>query len=402
MTIAWRKRALELCLLVGWGAMAAPASGAGFWAALSGDEEPTAVNAKEFNGYVRPRLPDGAFKPETFAFGEGGVLPGETRRDPTFDSLCFSDIARVLAGPLARQNYLPAPDSASTNLLIMVYWGTTFGANNTQSGPAQDAYNYWNATLLGFETEARLLGENAGDTARGGIIRQLHAGGISAIQVDRYYVILRAFDFQAARKQKKLKLLWETRFSLSERHHGFKQDLPAMAEGAAQYFGRDTYGLVRIPPVREGHILLGQPKVLGVVDDDTDRTETESAATAASLAGDWLDTTPGRLPVIVHIDQSGNATFENPSQRAILPARVAVNGDSVTVSVPGWDISFRGTHNGDHISGTISEYGTAGHLNLVKTPKPAGEEPSDRDRANPHGDAPRKSSPEPAAPSARS
>jgi hypothetical protein len=322
-------------------------------------------------------------------------------RDPTFDCLGFPDIARLLAGPLASQKYLPSHDPQATNLLIMVFWGTTFGADNTKDGPAQDALNYWNACLLGFEAEARFLGESSGASVRGQIIRNLHAYGIGAIEVNRYYVILRAFDFQSAWKQKKLKLLWETRFSLSERRHGFNQDLPGMAESASAYFGQDSYGLVRRPLIREGHVHLGEPKILGVVDDETNPGAAESAATPVSLVGDWQSTTPGRLPVMVHIDQRGNATFENPAEHAMLPARVSVHGDSVTVIVPGWDISFRGTHNRDRMSGTISQYGTAVPLNLTKTPKPIGENHRDGDDAKTRGDGPQKSSSDPAEPPVR-
>jgi len=393
---------LGFCLLLGWGAITATSSRAGFLETLFRGEELTAVNSKEFNGYVRSKLPDGSFQPETFAFGEGGVLPGApSMRDPTFDGLGFPNIARILAGPLASQKYLPAHDPQSTKLLIMVFWGTTFGADNTKDGPSQDALNYWNASLLGFEAEARFLGESSGASIRGQIIRNLHAYGIGAIEVNRYYVILRAFDFQSAWKQRKLQLLWETRFSLSERRHGFKQDLPRMAESAALYFGQDSYGLVRRPLIREGRILLGEPKVLSVVEDETNPGAAESAATPVSLVGDWQGTTPGRLPVTVHIDQRGNATFENPGEHVILPARVSVHGNSVAVIVPGWDISFRGTHNGDRMSGTISQYGTAGPLNLAKTPKPAGENHRVGNDARTRGDAPQKAGPDPAEPPAK-
>jgi len=317
-------------------------------------------------------------------------------RDPTLDGLSFPAIARLLAGPLASQNYLSATDPKSTKLLIMVYWGMTYGGAGGTSlyGPTQDRINYRNASLLGFEAEARLLGDSSIATVRGQILRVLHGYGLSDVEVNRYYVILRAFDFQSAWIQKKLNLRWETRFSLSERHHGFKQDLPSMAKSAALYFGQDSYGLVHRPLIREGHIFLGESKVLGIVDDETDTGATASAAIPLSISGNWQSTTPGRLPVIVHIDPNGHSTFENPSQHAILPARVSVNGDSVTVIVPGWDISLRGIHKGDRISGTISEYGKTGPLNLIKTPKPIGGNQSDRDDAEPRDDPPRPSNPE--------
>jgi hypothetical protein len=371
-TPSWQKRVLRFCLLLGWVGTPIISSGAGIWQTFFDGEQLTAVNAKEFNGYVRPKLPGGSFQRETFAFGNGGNLFGNPMRDPTLDDLSFPAIARSLAGPLATQNYLPASDPKSTELLIMVYWGMTFGAEGTIIGAAQDQINGINARILGFETAARFLGENGGSSIRAQIIRDLHASEMSELEVNRYFVILRAFDFQSAWRQKKLKLRWETRFSLSERRHGFEQDLSRMAKSAALYFGQDSYGLVSRLLVREGRIFLGEPKVLGVVDDETDTVTTESSAIPLSIMGDWQSTTRGRLPVIVHIDPNGHSTFENPSQHAILLARVSVNGDSVTVIVPGWDISLRGTHNGDHISGTISEYGESGPLDLTKAPKPIG------------------------------
>jgi hypothetical protein len=396
-TGSWRHRALKFCLLLGWVGLSAVSSGAGFWETFFDGEQLTAVNAKEFNGYVRAKLPSGSFQPETFVFGNGGRLTGNIMRDPTLDGVSFPAIARLLAGPLASQNYLPAKDPKSTKLLIMVYWGMTYGGAGgiSVSGPTQDRINYRNANLLGFESEARLIGDlSSSMTVRGQIIRTLHAYELSDVEVNRYYVIMRAFDFQSAWHQKKLNLLWETRFSLSERRHGFVQDLPSMAKSAALYFGQDSYGMVRRPLIREGHVTLGEPKVLGIVDEETAIGARESVPVPLSISGDWQSTTPGRLPVIVHIDPNGHSTFENPSQHAILPARVSVNGDSVTVIVPGWDISLRGTHKGDHISGRIAEYGKSGPINLTKTPNPVGGNQSDGDDAERGGDTLRKSSPE--------
>jgi hypothetical protein len=111
-----QKRAWMFCLLLGWVGTSVCSSGAGFWEAVFDGEEVTAVNAKEFNGYVRAKLPSGSFQPETFAFGNGGCLSGDFMRDPTFDGLSFPVIARSLAGPLATQNFLPASDPKSTEL----------------------------------------------------------------------------------------------------------------------------------------------------------------------------------------------------------------------------------------------------------------------------------------------
>lgn len=86
----------------------------------------TAVAAHASNSYVRSQLPDGEFKPEFYAFGEGGRWDGPMI-DLSFDKLTFLDVAQAIAPPLETQNYLPAKDPAKAKLLIMVYWGLTAG-----------------------------------------------------------------------------------------------------------------------------------------------------------------------------------------------------------------------------------------------------------------------------------
>jgi hypothetical protein len=85
---------------------------------------------------------------------------------------------------------------------------------------------------------------------------------IDEIEDDRYFVVLMAYDFPLLWKDKKHKLVWETRFSIRERHNDFSQRLAAMAEAAARYFGQDSHGLVRKrDPV--AHVDPGEIKVIG-------------------------------------------------------------------------------------------------------------------------------------------
>jgi hypothetical protein len=105
-------------------------------------ENAVAFSTKLSNGYTRKKLPDGSFKVETYAFGEGGDWGG-ARVDASMDRLKFLDVARVIAVPLAARNYMPSRDQNTTDLLIMVYWGTTRApehASDTHSlQMAQDA-----------------------------------------------------------------------------------------------------------------------------------------------------------------------------------------------------------------------------------------------------------------------
>src|SRR5208283_3871077 len=90
----------------------------------SDDTEIGAVASRASTDYVRLRHADGAFQPEAYVFAKGGYWAGGMR-DESIDDMRFMDVARIIAGPLARKNYLPAKDPGKTRLLIMVYWGAT-------------------------------------------------------------------------------------------------------------------------------------------------------------------------------------------------------------------------------------------------------------------------------------
>jgi hypothetical protein len=278
-----RSRSTKAFALLAWAAMPALTAFAGPFSLISGSEQLVAVSSKVFNGYSRARLPDGSFRQETYAFGNGGRL-GEDRagadvvgasatggdaggvvRDDTLDIVTFRELARTVAGPLAVQSYVPTPNADSTDLLIMVFWGRTMGSVKVLDGPVKDMIDQRNALLLGFNSEG-VFSQGFSDPTNmmANIRRQVHSDVVDAIQVNRYYVILRAFDFKYAWKQRKIRLLWETRFSLSERRHDFSKELPGMTQYASQYFGQDSHGLLRAP-VPEGHVEIGPVKSLGDV-----------------------------------------------------------------------------------------------------------------------------------------
>ncbi|HEY4988822.1 MAG TPA: hypothetical protein VII09_03395 [Opitutaceae bacterium] len=237
---------------------------------VSSSEEITAVSSKVHNGYVRARRPDGSFRPETYALAVGGFVG--VRADETIDDLSFDSISHTLALSLADQKYIPTRDIDKVQLLIVVYWGTTYGTGKIPMlGGLKDAVDLKNALLLGFDSES-VFGDGFGDPSniRTEIMRQTHTAAMSAIEMDRYYVILIAIDFQAALKRKKVKLLWETRISLSERHHDFTKELPLMAQYGSQYFGQESRGLV-MKPVPQGRVDVGDVKSLGEARAESDR-----------------------------------------------------------------------------------------------------------------------------------
>jgi hypothetical protein len=250
--------------------------------AISESETITAVSAKVFNNYSRTEQADGSFKPESYTFGNGGLvrIPLGTlhdasvpsmMRDDTVDDITFAQVVATIKGPLAGKNYLPSHDPEATNLLIMVFWGLTVGGSNYM-GRDRDKVDQVNAFYLGYDSEA-IFSELNALAPRANILREVHDDELSSIEPNRYWVVLRAFDFQSSWKQKKLKLLWETRFSLTQRRHDFGRNLQEMTLVAAQYFGQDSHGLVR-KEAPLGHVEIGEVKSLGEVPEKPN-TDTE-------------------------------------------------------------------------------------------------------------------------------
>jgi hypothetical protein len=267
----------------------------------------TAVSGRTSPDYVRRRQADGTFAPETYAFGKGGVWGG-AMKDLSFEKMTFLDVAHVVAQPLADKNYFPSKDPKNAKLLIMVYWGTTHAPEHASNS---DAYTRM-SSIMGSEmhppastsmrsTGAKLKGTPASENEMVALaaieaenrIRDkddaLNAAMLGydswwssvanyrdtpldifrkemleELEANRYFVVLMAYDFQLMWKEKKHKLLWETRFSVRQRGHNFDEDLAAMADAASKYFGQDSQGLVRTS-VPFAHVEIGEVKSLGTV-----------------------------------------------------------------------------------------------------------------------------------------
>ena len=233
----------------------------------------TTVSSRVSKEYVRTKLPDGSFQAEEYAFGDGGRYNGPFH-DASIDKLKFLDIARVIAGPLAAQNYRPAKNLNTEKLLIMVYWGTTVtGASSSRTVPgngpshlqSDDPIDVRNAMMLGYDSEGLIGTEYGTFIGHVGPTGSYRDELMSEIEENRYFVVLLAYDFQEFRKEKKHKLLWETRFSINEQSNDFDKALPLMAQYASRYFGQDSHGLLRTQ-VPEGRVKVGEPKSLGEVE----------------------------------------------------------------------------------------------------------------------------------------
>ncbi len=295
----------------------------------SGAEESlvTAVFARMHNGYVRAQEADGSPKRETYVVGKGEYRAG-LHRNSSIDEVPFAGVVRALAPYLAQQNYVPAPDKQTADLILVLHWGTTKpwqdgdyrnmmtfafdGVRNVQNlqstfdtldrgvrpvSPGDKeafdaviaaARNDMTNDLMMLELAERarsranegtanLLGYTEEINRRNNIT--LHAGLQTAfddliqdIEEARYYVVIGAYDFQEVLKGRH-KLLWETRVSIREQGNRFDQWLPTMFANASDYFGRESKRLVR-QYQRATKVELGELKTLGIVgegDEEMDK-----------------------------------------------------------------------------------------------------------------------------------
>jgi hypothetical protein len=271
-----------------------------------------AVASKVASDYIRAKLPDKSFVPETYSFGDGGNWGGEIK-DLTIDKLTFLDVAHVIAPALAAQKYVPGTDPAKVRLLIMLYWGTTAvpppyesdtlyrnynqsvteyrillqeaknspfafaiidEANDVLSSGLhqldienriRDRLDFKNSAMLGYDASG-LVGTDYGKYISHTALRQEGDDERAEIEDNRYFVVLMAYDFQILWKQKKHKLLWETRFSINQKHNEFDKTLPAMTQYAARYFGQPSNGLVR-EKLLNAEVEIGAPTTIQFIEE---------------------------------------------------------------------------------------------------------------------------------------
>lgn len=264
------------------------------WAAA---ESSIAASATAGSDYVRPTDEKGARRPESYIFAEGKYFSGVTR-DGSLKRMTFTNITKTLAVSLAKQNYFPAADASSAQLVIMVHWGATDIYEDPQRDLNQQALNEataaYNASIAETgkaDPTALNMALSDREGAQAGVAAAINRnaqllGYARALQrerrelnpttaeitmsnelnEERYFVILLAYDNQVRLKEKKSKPLWITRLSVRSIGNNFTEALPALAQVGAELFGQNRDDLVRAKTLKQrGSVMIGELEVLGQV-----------------------------------------------------------------------------------------------------------------------------------------
>ncbi len=240
--------------------------------------------------YAAQRADRGPAAPETFVFSKGRLLNGAGDY-ADLEKIDFPIVARTFAADLVRAGYRPA-DSRSADLVVVVHWGVTAGAerdaalfayepdnlrqaqetveqakaqatadagsvNSIQSSGAvsaaeaalraeashaaslfgaTDFQSTANADLLGFRTVLNANLDSPAPSAAAETLRDM-------VNEERYFAILVAYDGRAARSGQRRRL-WTTRMSIGATGQSFTTGLDRMSHTAAASHGLPQVGIL--------------------------------------------------------------------------------------------------------------------------------------------------------------
>jgi hypothetical protein len=187
-----------------------------------------------------------------------GTVPGDVIPEKgKFDLF----VAKILA----QQGYLPAkPGVNEPTLFLVLQWGYLKPLWSNMSyltwflgyDPNRDIGANWTPNFLGPEVFLQDFRSRVTETI------------LDTARDSAYGIIVTAFEYKSANTAKPI-AYWQTRVGLSANGKTMAQALPTMIVAAGPKIGRETDGptLRDADEARQGHVDLGQLKVVGYEDD---------------------------------------------------------------------------------------------------------------------------------------
>jgi hypothetical protein len=250
------------------------------------------VKAEATHEYTKDVAMRKADDPLTYHFVKGYFYPGNIA-DKSLIKVDFMDIAQNLAVHLTKQNYYPSKDTDNNDVMIVVNWGVT--------AVEDDIMDLWNLNSQDEYEEIYGLGDNS----TGGIERQLEIYGPTPIQSwgeadrqknsgilgfaetlqstnvmpqeqydlesalnrERYFLVVMAYDYQKLKSKKEMDLLWITRFSMKSSGTNFEDAYKELTFAASDHFGKNMKGLQKTRTDDKSKVEIGDIEVLNTVEE---------------------------------------------------------------------------------------------------------------------------------------
>ena len=202
------------------------------------------------------------YYPVLAGFRESGSLVAGEKSPPS------TPVAKLLAKALAAQHYyVMGTKTPAPTLILVFHWGYM----NPQIDDTGDDENpqqiFWN--------QKEMLALVAGNTVKNvGAFGSDREDILQNMRDDRYFVIVSAYDFDAAKEKKKV-LLWQAKMSTPSNRVSLAEVIPSMITAGGPRFGRETKlpESVTAPLAKEGKVEVGTPVVVPDTPDKAKKSE---------------------------------------------------------------------------------------------------------------------------------
>lgn len=193
---------------------------------------------------VRYLLVNGGFRIE------GARVEDVSKPEPT-------RILRLFVNALAQQGYAGTTKPEPPPPLVLVFhWGV-------MSPEIDSVREDGETTQAEFFNQKEMLNLVGGQTLEDIRLPSERNAVLEGAVEDRYFAIVTAFDYAAARQKKRVPL-WQARMSVRSDHITLDEVLPALIAAAGPHYGRETVRpqLLHVPVTRRGSVEIGTPVVV--------------------------------------------------------------------------------------------------------------------------------------------
>ncbi|MCZ6671624.1 MAG: hypothetical protein O7C75_01665 [Verrucomicrobia bacterium] len=251
------------------------------------------IKAEATHHYTRSQANKNKNDPTSYHFVKGFFSAGNIN-DKSLVKVDFMDIAQNLAVHLTKQNYIPSKDTENNDVMVVVNWGIT--------AVEDDLMDIWSINSQEeYEEIYGLVGEAVGEQADElrelfgptpiaawgeadrrknsnmlGFSESLDNSNVmtqdkyeleSALNRERYFLVVMAYDYQKYIKEKEMDLLWITRFSMKATGTTFDSAYQELTFAASDYFGKNMKGLSKKRTDDKSKVEIGDIEVLETVED---------------------------------------------------------------------------------------------------------------------------------------